>query len=56
MMYAEAVATFIRLMIRLNPELHDWLAQLAEREHRSMNGQIAYMLDQIRTGGYVPAS
>lgn len=55
-MYAEAVATFVRLMIRLNPELHDWLTQLAEREHRSLNGQIAHMLEQIRTGAYVPAS
>lgn len=48
MMYAEAVAAFVRLMIRLNPELHDWLTRLAEREHRSLNGQIVHILEQVR--------
>lgn len=47
-MYADLVATFVRLMIRLNPELHDWLARLAEREHRSLNGQIVHILEQVR--------
>lgn len=49
-MYAELVATFVRLMIRLNPDLHDWLTKLAEREHRSLNGQIVHILEQVRSG------
>jgi len=48
--YADLVATFVRLMIRLNPELHDWLSRLAEREHRSLNGQIVHILEQVRAG------
>jgi hypothetical protein len=50
LMYAEAVATFVRLMIRLSPDLHDWLSKLAEREHRSLNGQIVHILEQARGG------
>jgi hypothetical protein len=36
----------IRFMLRLSPELHDRLKALAVREHRSLHGQILYLLEQ----------
>lgn len=35
-----AVAGEVRLMVRLDPELHATLKQVAEAEDRSLNGQI----------------
>jgi len=36
----------IRFMLRLSPELHDRLRALAAREHRSLHGQILYVLER----------
>lgn len=34
----------VRFVLRLSPELHQKLKDLAEREGRSLHGQIIYML------------
>ena len=36
----------IRFMLRLSLELHDRLRVLAAREHRSLHGQILYLLER----------
>lgn len=37
----------ISLNLRLPRELHSTLAELAAREHRSLNAQIIWMLERI---------
>jgi len=36
----------IRFVLRLPPELHDRLRALAAAEHRSLHGQILYLLER----------
>ncbi len=36
----------IRFLLRLPPELHDKLKEIAAREHRSLHGQILYLLQR----------
>jgi hypothetical protein len=36
------------LGVRVSDELHAWLTALAEREHRSLNGQVVWMLERER--------
>ena len=36
----------IRFVLRLPPDLHDRLKTLAAREHRSLHGQILYLLER----------
>jgi hypothetical protein len=36
----------VRFMLRLPPELHERLRTLAAREHRSLHGQILYLLER----------
>lgn len=38
-----------KIILRLTPELRDWLKQVAQREHRSVNGQIVHILERART-------
>jgi hypothetical protein len=35
--------------IRIPTELCEWLEDEAQRQHRSLEGQIAYMLDNVRS-------
>jgi hypothetical protein len=35
-----------QLYLRLPDELHEYLVKLAERERRSLNAQIVYLLEQ----------
>lgn len=35
-----------KLQLRLPPELHAALVEMAKREQRSLNGQIVYLLSQ----------
>jgi hypothetical protein len=39
-------AKVIRFVLRLPPDLHDRLKALAVREHRSLHGQILYLLQR----------
>jgi len=36
------------LGIRISDDLHAWLTALAEREHRSLNGQVVHLLERAR--------
>lgn len=36
----------LRFVLRLSPEMHARLKELAEREHRSLHAQIIYMLEK----------
>ena len=36
------------LGIRISDDLHAWLTALAEREHRSLNGQVLVLLERAR--------
>jgi len=36
----------VKLQLRLPPELHAALVEMAKREHRSLNGQIVYLLSK----------
>jgi len=40
-------SSVVRFQVRLDADLHRRLTDLAEREHRSLNAQIAHMLDSI---------
>lgn len=35
-----------RVLVRMPQELADRLAEIADREHRSFNAQVVYMLEQ----------
>lgn len=45
MAYDWLVATFVRFVVRLNPSLHATLKSMAEREHRSLHGEILALLE-----------
>lgn len=36
------------LMVRLPEDLHAWVKELAEKEHRSLNSQIIVLLQQAK--------
>jgi hypothetical protein len=36
------------LGLRIPDELHEWLTDLADREHRSLNGQVLVILERAR--------
>ncbi len=38
------MADVLRFVLRLPPDLHEQLKELADREGRSLHGQILYML------------
>lgn len=38
----------IRLQVRLDPDVHAWLAEVARREDRSLNAQINRLLRQLK--------
>jgi hypothetical protein len=38
----------IPLMVRLPPDLHQWIKQEAERELRSLNAQIIVLLQRVK--------
>jgi len=38
----------VRINVALTGQLHRYLKELADREHRSLRGQIAYMLEKER--------
>ena len=40
-----------RLTLRLPPQLHEELSAQAEREQRSLNGQIVYLLGRAAVNG-----
>jgi hypothetical protein len=42
----ETVAGEVKLLLRLPPDLHAVLVELARRETRSLNGQLVHMLRQ----------
>ena len=37
-----------RFQVRLDPEIHAWLEELARREDRSINQQINHMLRRLK--------
>lgn len=39
----------VRITLRLPEELRDWLRDHAQRERRSLNSEIVYMLEVART-------
>lgn len=39
---------FVPLMLRLLPDLHEWLKAQSENERRSLNSQVAVMLQSLR--------
>lgn len=39
---------FVPLMLRLPPDLHEWLKAQSENERRSLNSQVAVMLQSLR--------
>ena len=39
----------MRITLRLPEELRDWLRENAQRERRSLNSEIIYMLEVART-------
>jgi hypothetical protein len=42
----------VRLLLRISASLKKKLTEMAEREHRSVNGQIEFLLDKLtREGG-----
>ena len=47
----------VRITLRLPEELRDWLRENAQRERRSLNSEIIYMLEVARTavGGGDPS-
>jgi len=40
-----------KFVLRITPALHERLAKLAEREKRSLNAQVAVLLEQALKGG-----
>lgn len=44
--YNGAMESEVRLSIRLPAKLHRRLAELAQREHRSLNGEMVALLEQ----------
>lgn len=36
------------LRIRLPDDLHAWLAETAEKDHRSLNGELVVLLERFR--------
>jgi len=40
----------VALLLRLHPGLKDRLVELAKREHRSLNQQIEFLLEQALSG------
>jgi hypothetical protein len=42
------IAAVRQIGLRVSDDLHAWLEALAEREHRSLNGQIVWMLERAR--------
>ena len=54
MVYALGMAEkFIRLLLRLPPQLHQSLSEWAREEHRSLNSQIVHVLEravELRNG------
>lgn len=50
MLYTEVVAEIIRVLLRLPSDLHTALAEWAQDEERSLNGQIVYLLRQAVAG------
>jgi hypothetical protein len=34
--------------VRVSDDLHAWLTELARREHRSLNGEIVWLLERAR--------
>lgn len=43
------------LMVRLPEDLHAWVKELAEKEHRSLNSQIIVLLQQAKDQQSPPA-
>ena len=41
----------VKLQLRLPTELHAALVEIAKAEHRSLNGQIVYLLAQATESG-----
>jgi predicted HicB family RNase H-like nuclease len=39
----------IRFSLRVPDELHAWLVERADREHRSLNAEIVHLLEVVRT-------
>lgn len=48
MVYNGGKVTMYALSIRLPKEIYDWLKTKAENEGRSLNGQVNYLLRQLR--------
>lgn len=46
MLAFDMAADVLRFVLRLTPELHARLKELAERERRSLHAQIIYMLEK----------
>ncbi len=44
------MADIIRFVLRLSPVLHGKLKAMAEREHRSLHGQITHLLEKAVGG------
>lgn len=38
----------VRVSPELDADLHEWLAAEAARQHRSLNGQVSYILQRFR--------
>jgi predicted HicB family RNase H-like nuclease len=38
----------IRFSLRVPDDLHAWLVEQAEREHRSLNAEIVHLLEVVR--------
>ncbi len=48
MIYTDVMAgPYVRLLLRLPPDLHAKLVTWAEHEDRSLNGQIVHLLRQV---------
>lgn len=42
-------AGVVRFLLRVPQDLYESLQEMAEREHRSINGQIVYILERFMT-------
>lgn len=51
MQYARLMAAFIRTFVRIPPELHEALKERAQREQRSLNSQIIWLLRRAIEAG-----
>ena len=44
----ETIPDMRQIGLRVSDELHRWLSELAEEEHRTLNGQILHALERYR--------